>query len=194
MTRRRRPRSCTTAKATSSASVVVSKEETVACCRVNEPKGNPDRPAGVCCPRRTGIRAVQLFSIGPRGREVRRVDHERKVGRFDAFASAAARITGHAAAATAAFVIILVWAVSGPIFGFSDTWQLIINTATTVLTFLMVFVIQNTINRDSLAMHVKLDELIRATDEARNRMIGSEKLSETVLDQLEHEEEQEAES
>ena len=117
------------------------------------------------------------------------MDHERKVGRFDAFASAAARITGHAAAATAAFVIILVWAVSGPIFGFSDTWQLIINTATTVLTFLMVFVIQNTINRDSLAMHVKLDELIRATDEARNRMIGSEKLSETVLDQLEHEEE-----
>ena len=81
---------------------------------------------------------------------------------------------------------------SGPIFGFSDTWQLIINTATTVLTFLMVFVIQNTINRDSLAMHVKLDELIRATDEARNRMIGSEKLSETVLDQLVHEEEEEA--
>ena len=120
------------------------------------------------------------------------MDQERKVGRFDAFASAAARITGHAAAATAAFVIILLWAVSGPIFGFSNTWQLIINTATTVLTFLMVFVIQNTINRDSLAMHVKLDELIRATDEARNRMIGSEKLSETVLDQLEHEEEEEA--
>ncbi len=83
-------------------------------------------------------------------------------------------------------------AVSGPIFGFSDTWQLIINTATTVLTFLMVFIIQNTINRDSLAVHVKLDELIRATDEARNRIIGSEKLSETVLEELEHEEEEEA--
>jgi len=82
-------------------------------------------------------------------------------------------------------LIILIWAVSGPIFGFSNTWQLIINTATTVLTFLMVFIIQNTINRDSLAMHLKLDELIRATDEARNRMIGSEKLSETVLDELE---------
>jgi low affinity Fe/Cu permease len=120
------------------------------------------------------------------------VQPERKLGKFDAFASAAARVTGHAAAATAAFVIILVWAVSGPIFGFSNTWQLIINTATTVLTFLMVFIIQNTINRDSLAVHVKLDELIRATDEARNRIIGSEKLSETVLDELEHEEEEEA--
>jgi low affinity Fe/Cu permease len=120
------------------------------------------------------------------------VQEERKAGRFDAFASAAARVTGHAFAATAAFVIILVWAVTGPIFGFSDTWQLIINTATTVLTFMMVFIIQNTINRDSLAMHIKLDELIRATDEARNRMIGAEKFSETVLDELEREEEEEA--
>ncbi len=120
------------------------------------------------------------------------MERDPKVGRFDAFASAAARVTGHAVAATAAFVIILIWAISGPIFGFSNTWQLIINTATTVLTFLMVFIIQNTINRDSLAVHIKLDELIRATDEARNRMIGSEKLSETMLDELEHQEEEEA--
>jgi len=120
------------------------------------------------------------------------VERGRKGGRFDAFASAAARVTGHAIAATAAFVVIVVWAVTGPIFGFSDTWQLIINTATTVLTFLMVFVIQNTINRDSLAMHIKLDELSRASDEARNRTIGSEKLSEHVLEELEREEEREA--
>ena len=112
------------------------------------------------------------------------MDHERKVGRFDAFASAAARITGHAAAATAAFVIILVWAVSGPIFGFSDTWQLIINTATTVLTFLMVFVIQNTQSRDTQAMQLKLDELIRVNEMARNSLINLEEMSDTDVERM----------
>src|SRR6184192_2841396 len=116
----------------------------------------------------------------------------RPPGTFERFASSSARWTGHAVSFSAAVALVVGWAALGPVFHFSDTWQLVINTATTVLTFLMVFVIQNTINRDSLAMHVKLDELIRVTKEASNRMIGSEKLSETVLDQLEHEEEQEA--
>ena len=112
-------------------------------------------------------------------------------GFFDRFASRVATWTGRSVVFLAAVAVTIAWAISGPLFHFSNGWQLVINTGTTVLTFLMVFIIQNTINRDSLAMHVKLDELIRATDEARNRMIGSEKLSETVLDELEHEEEEE---
>jgi low affinity Fe/Cu permease len=71
-------------------------------------------------------------------------------------------------------LIITIWAISGPIFGFSDTWQLVINTGTTIVTFLMVFVIQNTQNRDAKATQVKLDELIRAVDNARNQFIGLE--------------------
>src|SRR3989454_4123853 len=112
--------------------------------------------------------------------------------RMERFSTAVTEWTGSTSAFLLALAAIVVWLVTGPLFGFSDTWQLIINTATTVLTFLMVFIIQNTINRDSLAVHVKLDELIRATDEARDRIIGSEKLSETVLGELEHEEEEEA--
>jgi low affinity Fe/Cu permease len=69
---------------------------------------------------------------------------------------------------------VAVWAVTGPLFGFSDTWQLVINTGTTIITFLMVFVIQNSQNRESKAMHIKLDELIRATTEARDRLITEE--------------------
>jgi low affinity Fe/Cu permease len=77
--------------------------------------------------------------------------------------------------------ICLVWALSGPLFGFSDTWQLVINTATTVLTFLMVFLIQNTQNRDSLAIHLKLDELIRSAAEAKNEIISAEVKSDAEL-------------
>jgi low affinity Fe/Cu permease len=77
--------------------------------------------------------------------------------------------------------ICLVWALSGPLFGFSDTWQLVINTATTVLTFLMVFLIQNTQNRDSLAIHLKLDELIRSAAEAKNEIITAEVKSDAEL-------------
>ena len=112
------------------------------------------------------------------------MERDPKVGRFDAFASAAARVTGHAVAATAAFVIILIWAISGPIFGFSNTWQLIINTATTVLTFLMVFIIQNTMNRESAALHLKLDELIKVTGEAHDIVRGAEKLTEGEISDL----------
>jgi low affinity Fe/Cu permease len=108
---------------------------------------------------------------------------------FDRFASTFARLTGHAGAFAAAVALVLVWAISGPVFGFSDTWQLVINTGTTVLTFLMVFVIQNSLNRDSAALHVKLDELIRVTNEARNALMGSEHLSERELERLRRDEE-----
>jgi low affinity Fe/Cu permease len=108
---------------------------------------------------------------------------------FDAFASATARWTGHAGAFAVAFGLVLFWALSGPIFGFSDTWQLVINTTTTVMTFLMVFLIQNSLNRDSLALHVKLDELLRVSKEAHNALIGSERLSEKEIEELEREEE-----
>ena len=82
---------------------------------------------------------------------------------------------------------VLLWAVLGPVFGFSDTWQLVINTSTTIVTFLVVFMIQNTQNRDSKALHLKLDELIRAMEGARNGLIDSEDLSDEELDRLEKE-------
>ena len=86
-----------------------------------------------------------------------------------------------------ACLVILIWGASGPMFRFSDTWQLVINTGTTIITFLMVFLIQNTQNRDARAMHLKLDELIRAQHGARNRLVNLEEMSDTELDEL-HEE------
>ena len=83
-----------------------------------------------------------------------------------------------------AFGVILVWAVTGPIFHFSDTWQLVINTGTTIVTFLMVFLIQNTQNRDARALHLKLDEIIRAIESARNELIDIERLSDDDLETL----------
>jgi low affinity Fe/Cu permease len=104
---------------------------------------------------------------------------------FERFASRVSRWAGHSVAFFAAMVIVVAWAVSGPIFGFSDTWQLVINTGTTVLTFLMVFLIQNTMNRDSAALHLKLDELIRVTSQARDALIGAERLDEDQIEALE---------
>lgn len=89
-----------------------------------------------------------------------------------------------------AVVVIALWAVTGPLFRFSDTWQLVINTGTTIVTFLMVFIIQNTQNRDARAINLKLDELIRALDKARNQMINIESLSDVELDLLQHRYEQ----
>jgi low affinity Fe/Cu permease len=86
-----------------------------------------------------------------------------------------------------ALVLIFVWALSGPLFDFSDTWQLVINTTTTIVTFLMVFIIQNTQNRDARAIHLKLDELIRSVKDARNTMIDLENLSDEELENLQDE-------
>src|SRR4029434_9134629 len=103
---------------------------------------------------------------------------------FGRFATGAARAMGHPLAFLLAVLIIVVWAVTGPFFGFSDTWQLVINTGTTIVTFLMVFLIQNTQNRDSAAVQLKLDELIRASAHARNRLLTVEDLSEEELEEL----------
>ena len=92
--------------------------------------------------------------------------------------------TGRASTFAAALLIIVVWAVTGPFFHYSDTWQLIINTGTTIVTFLMVFLIQNTQNRDSAVLHLKLDELIRVNEGARNRLLDLEGLTENELDRL----------
>jgi low affinity Fe/Cu permease len=102
---------------------------------------------------------------------------------FNAISSRVAHATGRPVTFAVCVGIVLVWAATGPIFGFSDTWQLIINTGTTIVTFLMVFLIQNTQNRDGAAIQAKLDELIRASA-AQNRYIGIEHLTEEELDEL----------
>ena len=104
--------------------------------------------------------------------------------RFMRFANSAARMSGRAGTFALALVIVSVWAITGPIFHFSDTWQLIINTGTTIVTFLMVFLIQNTQNRDSEAMHVKMDELIRALEGAHNALLDLEELDDKTLDTI----------
>jgi len=103
---------------------------------------------------------------------------------FLRFARTMSRILGHPLAFGGAVLLIVAWLISGPLFRFSDTWQLVINTGTTIITFLMVFLIQNTQNRDSEAMQVKLDEIIRALKLADNSILESEDLSEHDLERL----------
>ncbi|HEX8139258.1 MAG TPA: low affinity iron permease family protein [Pyrinomonadaceae bacterium] len=103
---------------------------------------------------------------------------------FTRFAKWTARAAGQPAAFVTAVSTILLWAVTGPLFGFSDTWQLVINTGTTIVTFLMVFLIQNTQNRDSEAIQVKLDEIIRCLEGAHNALLDLEELDEKELDKI----------
>jgi low affinity Fe/Cu permease len=106
---------------------------------------------------------------------------------FNHFSHRASKLLGSSPAFIVAIAIVVLWLASGPIFGFSDTWQLVINTGTTIVTFLMVFVIQNSQNRDAVGLHLKIDELLRATKGARNSMIDLSKLSDEQIEKLEEE-------
>jgi low affinity Fe/Cu permease len=106
---------------------------------------------------------------------------------FRRFAHRTSSGVGSPWAFAAAFLTVIVWGITGPVFGFSDTWQLVINTGTTIVTFLMVFLIQNTQNRDAIAIHLKLDELIRAVKGARNQLVDLEELSDEELEALQRE-------
>ena len=109
---------------------------------------------------------------------------EIKLSPFGRFASAVSHVTGRPMTFVICCIVIVAWAVSGPAFHYSDTWQLIINTGTTIVTFLMVFLIQNTQNRDSAVLHLKLDELIRVSQSARNKLLDLEGLTEEELNRL----------
>jgi low affinity Fe/Cu permease len=104
--------------------------------------------------------------------------------RFGKFAARSSHYLGSRWAFVVAIAVIIAWGITGPFFRYSDTWQLVINTGTTIVTFLMVFLIQNTQNRDARAIHLKLNELIHAVDKAKNQMIDVENLSDLELEEL----------
>ncbi len=113
-----------------------------------------------------------------------RTQYHHKQTIFNRFAKSAAASAGHPAAFFVAVACVILWALTGPAFGFSDTWQLVINTSTTIITFLMVFVIQNTQNRDTIALHLKIDELLRALKGPNAALIDLEELSPQELEEV----------
>lgn len=142
---------------------------------MNKPKSHSKKP----------VRSLLVVHEGHIGRT-----RERAGGRsnpFRKFAQATSSAMGRPWAFVTATLLIIVWALTGPLFGFSDTWQLVVNTTTTIITFLMVFLIQNTQNRDTEALRLKLDELILATENARNEFVTIEDLSDQELQALERE-------
>lgn len=112
------------------------------------------------------------------------MSEKNKVSLFERFSNAATKFTGSSPAFIAAVAIVVIWAVSGPIFNYSETWQLVINTGTTIITFLMVFLIQKAQNKDGKAIQLKLNELIASHEKASNRMVDIEDLTEEELDQF----------
>lgn len=111
---------------------------------------------------------------------------EQQLGLFEKFANVATKFTGSSPAFIGAAAVVFLWAVTGPFFNYSETWQLVINTGTTIITFLMVFLIQKAQNKDGKAIQLKLNELIAAHERASNRMVDIEDLTEDELDQLHH--------
>ena len=149
---------------------------------------NSDRPA------RVQLTPAQARSLSPKtapqpsGRAAKSNGRKAKINdRFRQLADRSASVVGSPWAFGAGLAIILVWALMGPIFHYSDTWQLVINTGTTIITFLMVFLIQSTQNRDAKVIQLKLDELLRGVKGARNTLIDLEKLSDEELEQLQKE-------
>lgn len=127
---------------------------------------------------------VRRRSEGPLPVRLEGVHPHARLSPFTRFARAVARATGKPAAFGTASAVILLWSLTGPLFHYSDTWQLVINTSTTIVTFLMVFLIQNTQNRDSEAIHLKLDEIIHAMSEANDSLMDLEELEDHELDEM----------
>ena len=148
-------------------------------------KPSPDRTGAKHGQRENGVHsetAKVQFRATAAGRRT-----APRIGLFTRFAQTAARLSGKPAIFLTALLLIVIWAASGPLFGYSDTWQLVVNTTTTIITFLMVFLIQNTQNRDAMALQVKLAELIIAMRGAHNRLAAAEDLSDDDLEALHQE-------